>query len=156
MSNELGKSNEALNRARRAKREERKRKFLEILADRGDLRAAAQGAGVSLRSVLRWRREDSSFAASLEDAEEVAVLELAAEARKRALEGSDRLLIFLLSSLAGDRFGFGAYRRWTRQAELDTAHPLSPEELAASIRRAAEEIDASIPSSPQTPEDAIL
>ena len=156
MSDQPGQSNEALNRARRAKREERKRKFLEILADCGDLRAAAQGAGVSLRSVLRWRREDSSFAASLEDAEEVAVLELAAEARKRALEGSDRLLIFLLSSLAGDRFGFGAFRRWTHQADAKAAQPLSPEEFAVSIRRYVEEIDASIPSSPQTPEDAIL
>ena len=85
MSNELGKSNEALNRARRAKREERKRKFLEILADCGDLRAAAQGAGVSLRSVLRWRKEDSSFAASLGDAEEVAVLKAKIQSDRQSL-----------------------------------------------------------------------
>lgn len=65
----------------------------------GDKKAAAEQASIALRSVQRWFSEDLEFNEKLKKVfSEVEPL-LLQEAVRRALEGSDNLLKFLLKSM---------------------------------------------------------
>ena len=70
--------------------------FLAALADCGVVRYAAEEAGVSRRTAYRAREADESFRDGWDDALQAGADALEAEARRRALSGSDTLLIFLL------------------------------------------------------------
>lgn len=92
----------------------KKRDFIDALARTGNVSEAARRAGLSRSRAYQLRRADRAFAGEWEEAIEVAVDRLEAEARHRAVEGieqphfhqgrvcgtvrkySDALLMFLL------------------------------------------------------------
>lgn len=86
-------------------REERVEEFLRMLAEGEKVRAAAAAVALDWSTLYRRRREDPEFAKRWEDAQRIPVQRLEGEAMRRAMRGSDRLLEFLLKSLAPERFG---------------------------------------------------
>ena len=72
--------------------------FLRAVAGGATISAAAQAAGISRRTAYQWRNRYSTFAAAWDDALETGTDRLEEEAVRRALGGSDTLLIFLLKA----------------------------------------------------------
>jgi hypothetical protein len=77
-------------------------KFLELLAQCGNITIAAEGAGISRKSIYNKINSDLDYSAQVEEAKYEAVERLEHVARQRAERGSDVLLIFLLKSLRPD------------------------------------------------------
>jgi hypothetical protein len=73
----------------------RKQLFLEALAARGNVTAAAEAAGVSRACAYLTRQNDDAFAKAWEEAEEVAADRLEAEAWRRGVEGIEEPVISL-------------------------------------------------------------
>src|SRR5215469_15768 len=71
----------------------RRERFLKSLADTGNVTAAVAVAGTSRTRVYELRKTDPAFAAAWEEAEEIAADALEAEARRRAVEGTQELLV---------------------------------------------------------------
>ena len=78
--------------------------FLVAFAQSGIVTEAAKEAGRSRKTVYLLREKDDSFREAWACAEEQAADELEGIARKRAEEGSDTLLIFLLKARRPERF----------------------------------------------------
>lgn len=76
-----------------------KRAFLIAYAQCGSFITACNIANVHPANVRQWLDKDPEFLAEFDTATDNAVALLEMEARRRALEGSDRLLEFLLKSL---------------------------------------------------------
>jgi hypothetical protein len=72
---------------------ERQERFLNALGETGIVSAAVEIAGVSRTRVYELRKRDASFAAGWEEAEERAADALEAEARRRAVEGTQEPLV---------------------------------------------------------------
>jgi hypothetical protein len=72
--------------------------FLAALKGHGIVRLACQQAQIERRNVYAYRDKDEDFAKLWEEAIEEATDTLVAIARQRAMQGSDRLLEFLLRS----------------------------------------------------------
>jgi hypothetical protein len=81
-----------------------KPRFLAALAETSLVTEAAKRAGVSRGSAYRARQEDEDFALAWADVEEAGTEQLEKIAVKRASEGSDVLLIFLLKSRRPERY----------------------------------------------------
>ncbi len=64
-----------------------RRRFLEALAETGNVTLAARAAGISRARVYELRGLDPAFAAAWEDAEQIAADRLEAEARRRGVDG---------------------------------------------------------------------
>ena len=86
-------------RRERAARPDWARRFLEVFAATGNVRLAAGAAGVSRDAPYKRAGRSPAFAARWARAREEAIDTLEAEARRRALTGSDSLLMFLLRAL---------------------------------------------------------
>jgi hypothetical protein len=82
----------------------RARKFLETYAKTGSMTGAAKAAKISLASHSRRLETDPAYRKAFEGAQEQVVDLLEAEAFRRALAGSDELLIFLLRAWEPDRY----------------------------------------------------
>ena len=67
--------------------QERRERFLQVLADTGSVTAAVAVAGTSRTRVYELRKADPAFASAWQDAEEIATDRLEDEARRRAIEG---------------------------------------------------------------------
>lgn len=78
--------------------------FLELVAQTGNVYLSARGAGVSRTTPYALAARDPGFAADWASAEANAADLLEGEARRRALEGSDPLLMFLLRGLKPERY----------------------------------------------------
>jgi hypothetical protein len=87
----------------------KKRAFLAAYAQVGSVSGAARAAGVSRRSHSRWL-EDADYASAFETAKDEAADTLEDEARRRAFEGSDVLLIFLLKGALPQKYGHAGTR----------------------------------------------
>lgn len=86
-----------MNDTMRTKRTLQKRKrFLSALAAGCSVTAASKAAAVGRTCLYRWRADDDTFARAWDDAAEQSIDLLEDECRKRAVAGSDLLLIFLL------------------------------------------------------------
>lgn len=72
--------------------------FLDLFAQTGNVMLSARGAGVDRTRPYQFRNRDEAFAAAWVEADTTATQHLEAEARNRAMKGSDRLLIFLLQA----------------------------------------------------------
>ncbi len=72
--------------------------FLGVLSSGATVTLAARGAGVALSTVYDARKAHPGFAERWDLAEESSTQALEAEARRRALAGSDVLMIFLLKA----------------------------------------------------------
>lgn len=79
--------------------------FLTTLRNTGNIRASCQAAGISRFTAYATRRNYAKFKADWEEALEDACDVLEAAARKRALDTSDTLLIFLLKSHRSEVYG---------------------------------------------------
>ncbi len=87
------------NQSSRSKsREDRKTKFLAARKFGASVVQAARWAGVPRATAYRWRQRDPEFAQAWEDPEDHVLQSLEFEAFKRAIDGNDRLLLFLLKS----------------------------------------------------------
>lgn len=80
------------------------RKFLETYARTGDICAAARSAKISLAAHHQRLETDPAYRKAFEAAQQQAVDLLEAEAFRRALAGSDELLMFLLRAWLPDRY----------------------------------------------------
>ena len=72
--------------------------FLATLRNTANVRLAAQAAGIARPYAYAAREQSAEFRAQWDEAMAEAIDVLEAAARKRALESSDTLLIFLLKS----------------------------------------------------------
>ena len=145
---------------RRARRdgwtEEKMRRFIETLADTGDVSAAAKAVGLSRESAYQLKRQPhaAAFARAWDAARHHAGGFLEDVAFERAIEGvehhvyndvgdvictkrvvSDRLLMFLLRNLKPERYG--------RAALADTPPP--PEPVETSLRA----LEPPLPAAPE-------
>ena len=100
----------------------KKGKFLEAFARTGMIGKSAVLAGVNRKTTYRWRRDDQTFSKAFEEAKEEVLESFEAEARRRAIEGTDEpvyqggklagtirrfsdvLLIFMLKSLKPEKY----------------------------------------------------
>ena len=78
--------------------------FLAALRSSGNIRASCQAAGVSRKVAYAHRQKWPEFRKQWNDALEDAVDLLEAEARRRAMQSSDTLLIFLLKAHRPDKY----------------------------------------------------
>jgi hypothetical protein len=88
----------------RSRRPDWEDRFIQVFAATGNVRLSATAAGVSRDAPYKRAQSDRNFAAEWLRAREDAVDILEAEARRRALNSSDALLIFLLKSLRPETF----------------------------------------------------
>jgi hypothetical protein len=79
--------------------------FLEHFRNSGNVREAAEAVGVDRSTPYRTAERDPAFAAKWAAAGEDAADVLEFEARRRALAGSDALLMSLLRAFRPDRYG---------------------------------------------------
>jgi len=79
-------------------------RFIEVFAATGNVRLAATAAGVSRDAPYKRAQADQAFGAAWLRAREDAVDGLEAECRRRALNGSDALLTFLLRAERPDKY----------------------------------------------------
>lgn len=84
--------------------EERVDEFLRLLSQGCTVRQAAAAVAINYSTFYRMRKADPAFAKRWEDATRVSVDHLVREAERRAMSGSDKLLVFLLSSYDPARF----------------------------------------------------
>jgi len=123
--------------ARKARRDWRPA-FLAAFAEAGSVATACRAAGINRSTVYRERQRDEQFAVAWADTEEGVTDMLEAEALRRAMDGSDRLLMVLLRARRPE-----VYREGARAAQRSTTHPeaaglealsaLSDAELIAKI-----------------------
>lgn len=84
--------------------EERVDEFIRLLGEGNRVRAAAAAVHINFGVLYRKRREDPAFAKRWEDAQRVPVEKLEAEGLRRAMCGSDKLLMFMLTNLAPEKY----------------------------------------------------
>jgi hypothetical protein len=83
---------------------DRIRKFMDRYAETGSLRAAARAAKVSLATHYRMLETSDSYRKQFEVAQQQVADRLEAECFRRALAGSDELLVFLLRAWLPERY----------------------------------------------------
>lgn len=120
----------------RRKKSDWKRHFLAAYAQAGMVTEACKVAGVGRSTAYRERQADEDFALAWADVEERSTEELEAEATRRAKDGSDVLLIFMLKSRRPE-----IYRDAPRPAVVK-ADPPTPEATPEEARRALVELSA--------------
>lgn len=76
----------------------KKAAFLAALAKYGSISAACRATGTGRQTHYDWLKADPDYAQGFADANEERIERLEAEADRRAKEGSDVLLIFLLKA----------------------------------------------------------
>lgn len=83
---------------------ERKRAFAELIAQGLNFTEAAEAVHVDRATAFRWRQQDPEFAQVCRDALKISIERLEHEAERRALNGSDKLLMFLLERRAPEKY----------------------------------------------------
>jgi hypothetical protein len=112
----------------------RPKRFLEALSETGNVTAAIQIAGTSRTRVYELRKEDSSFASAWEEAEEIAVDGLEAEARRRAIEGVQEPLVSAGKLVRDDDGEPIAIRRYSDNLLLALLRAHRPPRRERSVR----------------------
>jgi hypothetical protein len=95
-------------RARKPATDARQDAFLEAYEKYGRIDFASQAAGIGCRTHYAWLNNDPTYIERFKTSEAVGSRALEDEAKRRAFEGSDRLIEFILKGLRpevyGDRF----------------------------------------------------
>lgn len=78
--------------------EEKRDRFISALREQGVVAEACRAAGIARRTAYNWRHKWVTFRQDWDDALEEALDKLELEARSRALDKSDQLLMFLLKA----------------------------------------------------------
>ena len=81
-----------------------KKELLAAYAEYSTVTSACREVGVSRQTWYDWKKQDEKFAEEVGHAEEAVADSLEAEAIRRARDGSDTLLIFLLKGLRPQRY----------------------------------------------------
>ena len=84
---------------KRGTQAQQKKAFLAAYAELGTIVHACRAANVPRRTVYNWRQADEDFALALHDAGQDVRDDLVKEAIRRAKDGSDTMLIFMLKAL---------------------------------------------------------
>ena len=123
---------EGTTRIPRRRRHDWVKKFLELYRNCGNVRLAAEGAGVSRSAPYLRAQRDPRFKAAWDAAQADAVDLLEGRAWQTALDGDPRMTIFLLKSL----------RRGVYGDSIEVRVDLRPEaeRIAASLGISAEEL----------------
>lgn len=85
-------------------RAQAQRRFLDELESTANVAGACRAARISRTIAYAWRAQDPVFAAAWEDALNNALDDLEQEAFRRAREGSDQLVMFLLKAHRPDKY----------------------------------------------------
>ena len=118
-------------------------RFLEVIRATGNVRLAADAAGVDRSTPYVRARRDAAFAAAWAQAEQDALDVLEAEARRRALASSDALLMFLLRAHRPERYreALDVHLELRRAAERTAERlGLGVDEVLAAAERKAQEL----------------
>src|ERR1700756_5465712 len=83
---------------------QKRQQFLELLSESGNVRASCAALNLCRSTLYQWRASDSAFAAAWDSALELGADGLEDEARRRAMAGSDILLMFLLKALRPEKY----------------------------------------------------
>lgn len=122
-------------RTRRTPKKDWKPDFLAALADTGMVSEACKAAHVGRSTVYDARQRDEQFALAWADVEEASTEELERVAVRRACEGSDVLLIFLLKARRPEKYRDNVHVQHSGHVDHDlkrmTAQEL--EQLADSL-----------------------
>lgn len=141
-----------LSKVQEAQRASQQRMFLEAYAELGHIGKAAELAGCTRHAVKYWRNNDEAFATAFDEAGEEAIDALEAEARRRAVDGteepvfqkgelvghvrkySDVLLMFLLNGNRPEKYK----RNQPQRLEVVTVDAVDQEirRLTAELARA--------------------
>ena len=105
--------------------------FIAALRNSGNVRASCLAAGIARKTAYVWRDRWATFAAEWAEALEDSCDVLEAEARRRGMSVSDRLLMFLLKAHRPEVFG--------DRAKLDITS--AGEKLVITWERNAEDSD---------------
>ena len=100
-------------------RHPKKRAMLAALAKTGNISASARAAGISRCTHYDWLATDPAYRQAVAEAMEDAIDVLEAAARRRALVGSDLLLIFLLKAARPERYRERYQVEHTRDIQRD-------------------------------------
>ena len=117
----------------------RKARALARYREIGMVRSACLAAGIGRRTWYDWVEEDKLFAAMVSDARQDMADELEAIALKRAKDGSDGMLMFMLKTYRPDKF-----------RERATITPVSPI-VREKVARTVQAIRAQLPKELATP-----
>lgn len=82
-----------------------RKRFLDALAELGNVRDVCRQLKLTRNAMYQWRAADPEFADDWDAALGLGTQALEDEARRRAIAGADRLLIFLLQSLRPEIYG---------------------------------------------------
>ena len=132
----------------RTKRMDEKRaKFLASLEEGNSIARAASDAGVGRSTAYEWRTAEPAFAKAWDDAVESGTDALEDEAIKRAKNGSDTLLIFMLKGRRPEKFKerFSSDQRVTVQEKtfeqwLDEVHAENKQMFEEARQRVEQEM----------------
>lgn len=118
--------------------------FLNALREGYSVAGACAASGVARRTAYDWRNADPIFCAAWEDAVEEGTDELEDEAVKRAKEGSDTLLIFMLKSRRPETYKDRAWHEHTgpRGGPIQTESKLSLDPAKLSLSALEEILNA--------------
>jgi len=94
----------AATRVRTKRNAERREQVLAALREGAECSEAAKAAGLGRTTVWTWRQADEAFAVAYADAGEQGTEVLESLARKRAVDGADTLLIFLLKARRPEKY----------------------------------------------------
>jgi len=114
-----------------------------VLGQAGVVVYAAQAAGIGRSAVYKRRLDDPAFAAAWDEALEDGHERLVAEARRRAMAGSERLLIFLIRQHA-ERVAAGTVSKadyWRAVRRIAEAEGLDPAEIDEMATRIVDEAE---------------
>lgn len=112
-------------------REERVEEFLRLIHAGVRVRDAAASVAIHYSTLYRMRDGDPAFAKRWEDATRVKVDHLVREAERRAMNGSDKLIMFLLQSYKPETFA--ARQRMELTNPDGSLSSQSPDERAARV-----------------------
>jgi hypothetical protein len=119
---------------------ERQKRFVEALAETGNVTAAVRLAGTSRTRAYELRKTDPAFAAAWDEAEQVAADKLEAEAWRRAVDGIEEPMVSGGKLVRDDNGQPIAIRRYSDQLLTALLRAHRPEKFR---ERTAVEIDIS-------------
>lgn len=98
-----------------------RRVFIELIAEGCNIEEAARTLGINRSTAWRWRKDDPEFERAVKGAFVVHIEGLKREAERRAMKGSDKLLMFLLCNYAPDQFSNSQKIEHSGQVDLAQA-----------------------------------
>lgn len=116
--------------------EQHKKAVLDAFIELGTVYHACKQAGVGRTTWYNWLKDDPEFAEAVSKAEEDVADDLEQEAIKRAKDGSDTLLIFLLKGHKPEKFKERFQQQHTGQVALKS---VPDDELESRIANLLEE-----------------